>query len=77
MRVKPRIHRQEDGLWAVDRPAFGFSPRPDSTTHDCWRDAVGSLIQVSQDYASGGQFEQARSHTDGNAPVPHWTPLEY
>jgi hypothetical protein len=77
MRVKPRITRRTDGRWAVARPAIGFSPLPSTTVHESWHDAVGSLVDASQHYVAGGQFERTRQHADGVATVPRWTPLEY
>ena len=58
MRVKPRIARRSDGRWVVRKPPIGFRPTPDETEHDNWRDAVGSLIDMSRQYVAGGSAER-------------------
>lgn len=76
MRVKPRITRQADGYWLVARPSFGFSPLPSVTVHVSWRDAVGSLVDASQRYVSGGQFELADLSPTQDSDWSSWTKIQ-
>jgi hypothetical protein len=76
VRVKPRIAKR-DGEWVVTRPLIGFRPTPDETKHESWRDAVGSMVDLSQHYVAGGSAERAGGATDQIAAVPRWTALDY
>jgi hypothetical protein len=52
-------------------------PTVDETVHDSWRDAVGSLTDPADQYASGGSFERVRQHADAVGAIPAWSPLAY
>ena len=77
MRVKPRITRRADGRWIVHKPPVGFRPIPDETEHDNWRDAVGSLVDMSHYYAPGGSAERSYWPHNGIARVPAWSALNH
>jgi hypothetical protein len=69
------VIRKVNGRWTSSRQAYGFARVPDVRTHRSWDDALRSLRPRPGTPAIIA--DPASYPSDGLAPLPRWTPLEW